>query len=170
MPTSFVCRTCGERHDGIPDLSFDAPLYYHQLSADEKSSIATLTSDLCTIAGEDFFIRGRLEIPIVDDAHVFTWGAWVTLSKPNFERYARQFNSPPPDAPANLGWFSNRLPGYPDTLNLKTRVHFDTGDLRPRFELEPTDHPLAVHQRNGISLAELQAIIEASLHPTRSVQ
>jgi len=43
-------------------------------------------------------------------------------------------------------------PGYArSTVNLKTMVHARAVGLRPWLELEPTDHPLAVEQRTGIS-------------------
>jgi hypothetical protein len=31
-------------------------------------------------------------------------------------------------------------------------AHFRSGGLRPQIELEPTDHPFAIDQRNGITL------------------
>ena len=49
---------------------------------------------------------------------------------------------------------------YPDTLNLKTRVHLRDDGVRPSIELEPTEHPLAIEQRDGITaerVAELYA-------------
>jgi hypothetical protein len=46
-----------------------------------------------------------------------------------------------------------------NTLLLKTMAHFRRGGLRPTIELEPTDHPLAVDQREGISLARAWQIV-----------
>lgn len=56
----------------------------------------------------------------------------------------------------------------PSTINLKTRVHTRPLGHRPFIELEPTDHPLAVHQRTGITMERVRAIAEAVLHPTDS--
>jgi hypothetical protein len=56
------------------------------------------------------------------------------------------------------------LPGYPDTVNLKTMVHSREVGRRPFIELEPTDHPLAVEQRQGITWARVQEIAELVLH------
>jgi hypothetical protein len=36
---------------------------------------------------------------------------------------------------------------------------------RPSVELEPTSHPLAVEQRNGITVARVHEIAETLLHP-----
>src|SRR4030095_6389013 len=52
-----------------------------------------------------------------------------------------------------FGWLSNRIRCYDeDTYCLKTMAHFRSDGQRPLIEVEPTDHPLANHQRHGISL------------------
>jgi hypothetical protein len=43
-------------------------------------------------------------------------------------------------------------------VNLKTAVHLRDDGVRPYIELEPTDHPLAVEQREGISVERLGEI------------
>jgi hypothetical protein len=35
---------------------------------------------------------------------------------------------------------------------------------RPLLELEPTDHPLAVHQREGIPFERLREIVAGAMH------
>jgi hypothetical protein len=63
----FVCRICGEFHAGLPmDFGADAPAPYYAIPKDERDSRCDLTSDLCVIDEEHFFIRGCLEIPVVD--------------------------------------------------------------------------------------------------------
>lgn len=162
----YTCQTCGEVHEGIPDIGFDAPLYYYQLSADERERSAELSQDFCVINGEDFFIRACLEIPIRGHEESFMWGVWVSLSPANFERYRAGFETDPPEGEGPyFGWFSNRIEPYPETLNLKTKVHLQRGGARPVLELEPTDHPLAVHHREGIELEELLRMIDDRLHP-----
>jgi hypothetical protein len=66
------------------------------------------------------------------------------------------------DLPPMFGWFSNSLPGYPETLNLKCSMYARTGGLRPLIELEATDHPLAIAQREGIPFS--QAVEYAHTH------
>ena len=68
------------------------------------------------------------------------------------------------DEPAYFGWLSNSLPDYPETLSLKTSVHTRDLGLRPLIELEPTDHPLAVEQREGITMARVRQIAERNFH------
>ena len=60
----------------------------------------------------------------------------------------------------SFGWLVNRLAHYDETtFLLKTRAHFRPGGQRPTIELEPTDHPLAVEQRNGITLERAWEIV-----------
>lgn len=162
----FECSCCGEQHEGLADLAFDAPYYYHTVPEAERAQRCTLSSDLCTIDGEDFFIRGCLEIPVIGHDEPFTWGAWCSLSRANFERYVAIFDEPlqAHEGPF-FGWFSVQLPGYPDTLRLKVMAHLRDHGTRPRFELEPTEHPLSQEAREGISIARLQEIYELNLHP-----
>jgi hypothetical protein len=47
---------------------------------------------------------------------------------------------------------------YPETLGLKTFVRQRGIGVRPYIELEPTDHPLAVEQREGITKERLGEI------------
>ena len=37
---------------------------------------------------------------------------------------------------------------------MKTMVHFQSGGLRPFIKLEELEHPLAVAQKNGVTLDE----------------
>lgn len=64
-----------------------------------------------------------------------------------------------------FGWLVNSILGYPETASLKTHVHTQPVGLRPLIALEPTDHPLAVAQREGITMARVQEIVERVMHP-----
>ena len=129
-----------------------------------------LSEDFCVLRGEHFFVRAVLELPIIGgDAKRFGFGVWSTLSRPNFERYVDTFDSGGEHAELGpwLGWFSNRLAGYPDTLNLKCRLHFQADRQRPKIELEPTEHPLAVEQRDGMTFDRLLEIYAINGHDIR---
>ena len=166
---SFTCSSCGETHEGLADLAFDAPYYYYTVPEEERAERCTLSADLCTIDDEDYFIRGCLEIPVADHEVPFAFGVWCSVSRENFQRYVDVFNDPHQSHVGPfVGWFSVRLPTYPDPLQLKVRAHLQDHGTRPRFELEPGEHPLAIDHRDGIGLARLQEIYEANLHPPRS--
>lgn len=162
---SWRCSRCGETHEGPPDIAFDAPWYRTSVPEAERARRCTLTADFCSIDDEDFFVRGCLEIPLVDGERSFAWGVWMSVSRRSFERAKAVFDEPlRAGSEPFVGWLSSRIPGYPDTLRLVVRAHLRDGGLRPAFELQPTDHPLAVEQREGITLARLRQIQERVLH------
>lgn len=67
--------------------------------------------------------------------------------------------------PPYFGWLSTELPCYEnDTFLLKTNVHTRPVGGRPFVEMEPTDHPLAVEQRNGITSKRIQEVAECVRH------
>lgn len=161
----YICAGCGQRHDGLPfSYGAEAPVYWRtELETDERSS---LEPEICIIQAEHYFVRARLVIPVVDAEEDFDWGVWVSLSRNNFERTLDLWESDEREnEPSYFGWLSTELPGYPSTVNLKTHLHSAPVGKRPHIELEPTDHPLAVEQRTGITVARVQEIAATVLHP-----
>jgi hypothetical protein len=70
----FVCSTCGNYHDGLPmSYGADAPEHWYQVAPEERDSRTERTGDWCIIDNEFFFVRGCIEIPIVDGA-LSSWG------------------------------------------------------------------------------------------------
>ena len=138
--------------------AFSAPDYW---GAPEVSGESFLEDELCCIDAPDlqelhFFIRGLIEIPVRGSAELLTYNVWVSLSPANFERAVAHWDDPArTEEKPYFGWLSNNIPGYPETLQLKTRVHTREPGKRPFVELEPTDHPLAVEQRAGIDAHRL---------------
>ncbi|MER2566676.1 MAG: DUF2199 domain-containing protein [Myxococcaceae bacterium] len=156
----FTCLACGEAHDGLPlDFATDKPAL-----SDEELARAKLTDDLCEF-DEHRFIRACLEIPILGGPGPLVYGIWVTLSQRSYEQYLEHQSEPRRflDGPY-FGWFASALPLWPATVQLKTRVHIRPPPQRPVIELEPTDHPLAVAQREGISLTRYRELALAHLH------
>ena len=49
-------------------------------------------------------------------------------------------------------------------MDLKTLVHLRDRGIRPFTELEPTDHPLAVEQREGISIQRVTELYIIMVH------
>ena len=167
----FICSSCGQIHDGFADLALEAPYYFYTVPEGERKHRSPLTSDLCSIDDEDFFIRGCLEIPIVGRPDPFSWGVWCSVSRANFERYREVFDVRQSHVGPFFGWLSSRLPGYPDTLGLKVMAHLRDEKTRPWFELEHSDHPLSVDCVQGMTAERLQEIYdEAHLHASTAKQ
>lgn len=130
-----------------------APELYFQIPEEEREDRCIINSDMCVIDNEHFFVVGNLELPVKDSDQVFSWDIWVSLSEENFGRAYELWEDPSrEEEPPYFGWLSSSLPMYPETLSLKTHVHTREVGQRPYIELEPTDHPLAIEQREGISL------------------
>jgi hypothetical protein len=162
---SWTCRGCGQRHADLPfSYGTVAPAFWPDALADDDSSV--LDDEVCVINGAHFFVRARIVIPVRDAATDFDWGVWVSLSATNFARTTDLWITEGREAEEPyFGWLSTDLPVYePTTLGLKTHVHTQPVGTRPLVELEPTDHPLAVEQRTGITVARVREIAELVRH------
>jgi hypothetical protein len=163
----YVCATCGERHEGLAGLTAAAPLYYYSVPELERSHRCRLDSDTCVVDEEFFFVRGCLEVPILGRPDPFIWGVWVSLSRKNFDTFLRLSDK---DHRSHhgpfFGWLSASLKGYPQTENLKTMVHLRDHGHSPFIELEPTEHPLAVEQKSGITVERVSEILSTYFHST----
>lgn len=162
----FKCTFCNEWHEGMPGFGAEAPLYYYSIPVEARGSRCILQSDTCVVDHEHFFVRGCLEIPVDGERGRFIWGVWVSLSKGHFDDFVACLNAPKRSHIGPFfGWLSAELPLYPSTENLKTRVHLRDDGIRPYIELEPTDHPLAIEQRNGIPVDRIAEIYAYHMHP-----
>ncbi len=166
MPKGYRCVTCGKWHSELPlDFACLEPLYVDELSDAERAERVDDLGDFRVLRQDDathYFIRGLIEIPIHRSKKRFAYGVWTSLSEESFKK-ARTAYRRKREAGPFFGWLSNALPGYPSTLNLKTHVHV-RATIRAAIELEPTDHPLAVEQRDGITMTRVKEIVGALLH------
>jgi len=143
----------------------DAPAYWYGIPPEERARRVELSSDQCVIDNQHFFIRGRIRVPIINSTDSFYWGVWVSLSEKNFVRATELWDKSGRETESPyFGWLSTQLSPYPDTVNLKTFVHTQPVGERPLIELEATDHPLAVEQRQGITMDRVKEIAELILH------
>ena len=162
---SFACTHCGETHEGLPAWVAAKPDPWFGLTEDEQRR-AKCDENLCDTRDGHFFVRAVLQLPLVEGPEPsFEFGVWGSLSEDNFKRYTENFQR---RDRSKLGWMfsylSNELPGFPGTRGLKAHLHPQDDLQRPLMELEPTDHPLAIAQREGIPFAKALEII----HPDES--
>ena len=162
---TFQCSCCGQQHTGMPTFNFSFPIHYMDVPEADREERVFLTSDTCVIDDKLFFVRGCLEIPVLGSEEPFVWGVWVSLSEENFFLFqdllgVAQRSQHGPFS----GWLCSPPRPYPDSLNLKTRVHLRDNGIRPYIELEPTGHPLAVEQRDGITAERVAQIYELMIH------
>jgi hypothetical protein len=163
MHYTWTCHCCGKQHNELPlAMGHDSPDPWLGLSDAERESRGEITSDTCIIDGKEFFVLGCVDIPLIGHAEVFRWLAWVSISEKSFERIGDLWKADIRDnEPPFFGWLSNNIPLYPNTFALKTNLYLRNHGARPFIHLEPTDHPLAIEQRKGISLQRVQEIVAA---------
>ena len=153
----------------MPSFSWDYPVQHLLIPEREREGRIHLSSDACVIDEKWFFVRGCLEIPVRGQEEPVSWGVWCSVSQDSFQRYERLFDQVTRDAGESFfGWLSSAVPGYPDTQHLKTMVRVRPWPTRLFVELEPTNHPLAVEQREGITAARAREIAERVMHPRRA--
>jgi hypothetical protein len=166
MDYSWTCHCCGKRYETLPfDFAADAPAPWLELSEKDREKRGAITRDVCVIENEGIFIRGCLEIPVFDHPEAFMWGLWASVSEQSYQRILELWDAPiPENEPPKFGWLCNSVSIYPPAIGLKTNLHLRGGGQRPLIELEPTDHPLALDQRNGISMERVKEIVAELLH------
>lgn len=161
---AYECSTCGKSHDDLPHLGADAPDPWFDVAEEDRAKRVVLTSDTCIIDRQHYFIRGVIQIPVPGQPEPFGFGVWVSQKRENFDTYV--LNPGSAAIGPFFGWLSTRIAYYPqDTFLLKTMARFRGEGLRPSIELEPTEHPLAVDQREGITLAKAWEIVHSIAGP-----
>jgi hypothetical protein len=161
MAYRWTCTCCGGRFDELPLCwGFPAPDDYMDLPEAEREVRAQLTPDVCIIDEERFYVRGLIEIPILGTEDVFAWTVWASLSITSFDRMVETWDDDDRHQTSGpfFGWLNSDLPYDPGTGGLKTMVHQRPPGFAPLIELEPTDHPLAIEQRDGVTLARVAEI------------
>jgi hypothetical protein len=155
----FLCDSCSEIHQGIPGYGWRYPDDYFSIPELERAGRIEVDEDTCAIDGQFYFLRGTLEIPVIDGSESLVFGAWVSVSKASFDRYLQIKDTEEWQAEASMfGWLRTSIEGYPDTVNLKTDVYARGPEARPAIELQSSDHPLALQQRQGVFMKDLKDI------------
>jgi hypothetical protein len=161
----FKCASCDEWHEGLPAFGRSAPAPYFAIPEGERATRALLSSDQCIIDDREFYVLARLEVPVIGLDDRFTWLIWVSLSEASYAAYELSYEWAERD---HLGpffaWIAEDLPLYPATAGLKSLIHLMNQGMRPRVELEPTGHPLAIDHAEGISAERAAGIVTFCQH------
>lgn len=163
----WECKSCGDWHE---DLAFGYGTPYPEpvleIPEEERAARVKLSRDFCVIDGEEHFVRGHIEIPVIDAEEPFRWDVWVSLSRENFERSVGLMDRVGrEEEPPYYGWLNTELGVYGRSAGLKVFVRTQQVGLVPSIELQPSEHPLCVEQREGISLERVKEIAALILHP-----
>ncbi|WP_353073153.1 DUF2199 domain-containing protein [Tunturiibacter gelidoferens] len=164
--SGFGCSVCGEHHVLSLSYSVKAPLAVGAIAVEELDQRVVITPDQCVVDGKDFYLRGRILVPVIGLEEPFVWGIWAEVSPKNFVRTnelwaveGREKEAPFP------GWLNSQLPVFGDTYNLEVSVQTQPVGQRPYFTVVDQDHPLAEEQRDGITMERVEEIAVRMLHP-----
>lgn len=165
---TWTCSRCGQEHEG-PALAYgaDYPEAWAAVPEAQRRRRVVMSAEQCIIDRQDFYVRARLVLPVVDGPEPFEWGVWVSLGQKSFLRMAEVYATPGRERePPYPAWLQTELPGYPPTLDLKGWLETRPVGERPTFALETTDHPLCRQQRDGVTSRWVRELAESLLHPT----
>jgi hypothetical protein len=162
---SWRCHTCGIEHTDDP-LCFGIEAPWRALVPEsEFAQRVDLTPDQCVVDEQSFFIRGHIQVPIHDYPEPLSFSVWSSLSEQSFLRMCNRWEAPDRAFdPPYFGWLCSPIAVYPNTLHLRLSVQSRPPGLTPLFTVEPTEHPLALDQRNGISMERWHEIAHQLLH------
>lgn len=139
---------------------------FANMSETDRGTRALIGSDQCIVDEEWFFIRGCLEIAILDSSEVFLWGLWASVKEEVFNQITESWEEEARET--RRGPFKARLANslsvYPGTLNARLRIVMQPVGTRPLFMLEEPQHPLTMAQQRGMSRLEAMELISTLLH------
>ncbi len=163
----YTCRSCGAWHEEEPNcFIFELPLYALQVPEAERRQRVDAGADQCVVDQEHFFMLGNLDVPVQGGDQFMRWTVWTSLSRANFLRAADLWHTPGRESETPyFGWLSNQIPGYPDTVNIRTWLHTQAVGVRPRVEVIEEGHLLTLEQQQGVTLDRYHELMHVAMHP-----
>ena len=160
------CSICGKEHGDLPTcFGMEAP-WRDLVPEAEFQTRVELNVDQCIVDGKHFFVRGHIEIPIHGHAEPLAFSVWSSLSEKSFAYMCRRYDDADRGSdPPYFGWLANRIAVYPSDRHLALSVQSRPPGLTPLFTMEPTDHPLSLDQRRGISIARWHELARQNVGP-----
>jgi hypothetical protein len=124
-----------------------------------------ISDSWCVVDDAHFFVRGHIEIPIMNHASPLTFSVWSSLSEENFNRRQDRWNDPDRrDDPPSFGWPCGPIRPYEPAPDRPLLVQDRERGMVPLFMVTQMDHPLAIDQRKGITIAQWHRMARSLLH------
>ena len=101
------------------------------------------------------YLFAVLEVPLPEEADVFTWGIWAEVSPEDHNLYLDRIQTPDAEGLVFEGRIANEIPGAEDALGSRVRVRC-FADRRPAAEA--LEGSILEAQRKGLTLAEHEAL------------
>ncbi len=166
-----ICGTCGQEHPlSESQVGFDKPEAYLSIPEQERLARASWTSDWCILDGRRRFLRGVLEIPVLDGGIPFGWGVWAEVDPDSSAAWARECSRKKHgDRAAFPAVLDSAIWGYPahhlqpGSIHLLVQPSRDPS-LRPTLVATDPEHPLAQEQQHGITRQRALDLLAPVLH------
>lgn len=158
----YRCPSCPQTHHGFPALAYNLPDAIFMLSAEERERSAVISSDLCILNDERYFIRCVLAVAVLGYEDEFEYGPWVEINAEDFSRYSVWFNlGVSPGWRSISGRIANALAGNrPTTLEIRCRVILpDDDESRPFVQVSEESHPLFDEQTHGMPITRATELV-----------
>jgi hypothetical protein len=158
-------------------LHTKAPRVWEAIGPEQSSRRGRLSSDLCVIDSEQFFVKGLIELKLIGTNTPVVWrtfcwtkvvvslalpqvfGVWAQVTQQVFNHILANWKADAREKHPNskaLCHLASSLPTYAaDTLGLQLMLHVREKGKRPLLTVEPSDHPLASEQIIGVSPARV---------------
>jgi hypothetical protein len=131
------------------------------LPPEERERRCAIDDEAVILDGQWFFVRANLEIPVRGRERPWVLTVWGSLSAARFHEMIERWRDPRrTEMEPCFSWLCNGLACFPTTEPIAARMHVREVGVRPFYEVEPTDHPLAVAQREGLELHEAVALAQ----------
>lgn len=140
------------------DMAFVLPDPIYALPEDQRALRAQTHSDLCSLDGRRYFIRGVVYVPVPDLGTEFGWGVWAEVSREVFLRYQEIYDEDASGEPPVAGVLANMPPGY-SQIEQPLEIHFGPSDQRPTFKPSPTESEFYREHVGGMPVRKWHRII-----------
>jgi hypothetical protein len=162
---TYFCSICGKEHDALlRDMAYHRPGDYFDIPPEECSQRVWFDSkanpDLCVIDGSRFYLRGVLSMPIRGEGDEFRWGTWARVEEQDFRRYYELWDETDvSDEPVFRGYLSGGIRDFADSDGLEVEIELQSNNQRPRLTVVVETHPLAIAQRDGVTMEDVHAFV-----------
>lgn len=103
------------------------------------------------VIGDEYFIRGTFDIPVIDDAPL-SFGVWAKVSEEAYGIYRELYNRNPPKGMEPLkGHLDGHMFFLSGSSDEPLNIHLRSKRLRPAFSSQSSDSNLGHAQSCGIS-------------------
>jgi len=164
----WKCPCCDQDFSGLPlDYNMAVPEDIIQIPREHWDGRAMISRHFCWASGK-YFTRGLIELPVIGTDRSLNFGAWVGVSQEDAEFMTDVWHD---GDCSKHGPFKGKLRSnlrlndrliYGETLDIDAELHL-RDDVVPLIKLLSADHPLAVDQRNGITIDRVVEIASTML-------